>query len=112
MMTDSLIEIDYLKTGEIISKTRREKGYTIEELCDMLDIAEQSYHKWRSGYCLPTLDKLLAMSVIFETPLENLVYFTVNKERIIYTGGHSRSKPLLDWKKDFADFCEEADFDR
>jgi transcriptional regulator with XRE-family HTH domain len=45
--------------GEKISKLRKEKNYTQEQLADVLGVSRQSISKWELNVAYPETDKLL-----------------------------------------------------
>ena len=57
-----------LKIGEKISKYRKLKGYTQEQLGELVGVSGQAVSKWENGgvpdtYLLPTISKVLGVSI-------------------------------------------------
>ncbi len=57
-----------LKIGEKIAKYRKEKGYTQEQLGELVGVSGQAVSKWENGgvpdtYLLPTISKALDVSI-------------------------------------------------
>lgn len=57
-----------IKIGEIIAKYRKEKGYTQEQLGELVGVSGQAVSKWENGgvpdtYLLPTISKVLDVSI-------------------------------------------------
>ncbi len=52
---------------------RREKGYSQENLADMLDVSRQSVSKWESGTAMPEIDKLVSIATIFGVSIDSLL---------------------------------------
>lgn len=65
--------IDVKATGEKIHKLREENHYTITEICSMIGVSPQAYYKWRHGRGLPTIDNLVVLSQLFQTPIDSLI---------------------------------------
>ena len=61
-----------MKFCEKLQKLRREKGYSQEQLADLLDVSRQSVSKWESGTTYPEMDKLLSLCKIFNVTLDDL----------------------------------------
>ena len=61
--------MDQIKIGEYISKKRKEKNLTQEELAEKLGITDRAISKWENGYCMPDasniplLCKILGISI-------------------------------------------------
>lgn len=50
--------MDHLKTGEVISKRRRELGLTQNQLAKTLNISFQAVSKWENGTAYPDIEML------------------------------------------------------
>ena len=59
--------------GEQIQALRKSAGLSQEELGDKLGVALQSVSKWESDLTIPELDKLIAMSRLFEVSVGELL---------------------------------------
>lgn len=59
--------------GEQIQALRKAAGLSQEELGERLGVARQSVSKWESGATVPELDKLIAMSKLFEVSVGTLL---------------------------------------
>ena len=51
--------------GERISRLRKERGWSQEELAGRLEVTRQSISKWESGTSVPDLEKILRMGELF-----------------------------------------------
>ena len=61
-------------TGENIKKIAKEKGYSAEKLKETLGMGDKSnIYKWFRGDILPSIDNLLALSILFETGINDLI---------------------------------------
>ena len=63
--------INMVKTGENICALRMSKGLSVRKLQALLGFATpQAIYKWQQGITLPSIDNLVALSVLFEVPME------------------------------------------
>lgn len=69
-----------MKIGEKIIVLRKEKGYSQEELANMLDVSRQSVSKWELNTSIPDLDKIIKLSEIFQVSVDSLV----KEDEIVY----------------------------
>jgi len=54
-------------------RLRREKGYSQEQLADLMNVSRQSVSKWEAGQATPELKKLVSLANIFGVTLDNLI---------------------------------------
>lgn len=52
---------------------RKSKDLTQEQLAERLDVSRQSVSKWESGQAVPELDKIIALSNIFDVTTDYLL---------------------------------------
>ncbi|MCO7125238.1 helix-turn-helix domain-containing protein [Sporolactobacillus shoreicorticis] len=52
---------------------RKQKGWSQEKLAENLGVSRQAVSKWESGQSLPDLDKLIALSDLFDVSIDSLV---------------------------------------
>ena len=79
--------IDLAATGENIIRLRERKGLSVRDLQDYFGFeAPQAIYKWQSGKSLPTVDNLFALSVLLETPMNEIIV-RVQPARIIRPQG-------------------------
>lgn len=71
-----------MKFCEKLQKLRKEKGYSQEQLADMLDVSRQSVSKWESGTTYPEMDKLLSLCKIFDVTLDDLTNDDISTNNI------------------------------
>lgn len=71
-----------MKFCEKLQKLRKEKGYSQEQLADLLDVSRQSVSKWESGTTYPEMDKLLSLCKIFDVTLDDLTNDEVSEATI------------------------------
>ncbi len=65
--------MDAKKTGNIISKYRRKKNLTQEELARKLYITSKVVSKWERGLSFPDISVLIPLSEILELSLYDLL---------------------------------------
>ncbi len=58
---------------ERIQELRKAKGLSQEQLADILGVSRQAVSKWEGGQSLPEVEKLLAMSELFEVPVDYIL---------------------------------------
>lgn len=62
-----------MKFYEKLSGLRREKGYSQEQLADLMGVSRQAVSKWEAGQTMPDLTKLIMLSDLFHVTLDELV---------------------------------------
>lgn len=65
--------MDYVKTGQLIARARREKGMTQRDLADRLHITDRAVSKWERGVSFPDVATLEPLSKVLELPLSQLI---------------------------------------
>ena len=58
-----------MTTGQRIAAKRKEQGLSQEALGERLGVSRQSIYKWESDASLPEIEKLVALSRLFEVPV-------------------------------------------
>ncbi len=61
---------------------RKQKGFSQEELANRLNVSRQTVSKWEVGDSTPDMEKLIAMSDLFDVSLDKLV---MGKEEVSAT---------------------------
>lgn len=79
---------------------RKQKGMSQEELASRLNVSRQTVSKWEVGDSTPDMEKLVAISDLFEVSLDQLV---MGKEPVTEKSGE---KPTLD-KSEFLNVMNE-----
>lgn len=73
--------IDLKMTGENIRRIRIEKQLTIRQIRDFMGFEyDTAIYKWQRGDSLPSLDNMLALGRLFETPVEQIIVFTAEAD--------------------------------
>ena len=69
--------------AEKIMQLRKKNGWSQEELAGKLGVSRQSVSKWESAMSIPDLDKILAMSEIFEVSTDYLLKDNLVQEEYV-----------------------------
>ena len=73
--------VDLVQTGQNIQLLRQQRGISVRQLQGMLGFATpQAIYNWQHGVSLPTVDNLVALSVIFAVPLETILEIQTNTQ--------------------------------
>lgn len=59
--------------AETLTRLRREKGLSQEQLADLTDVSRQAVGKWEAGQSMPDLPRLIALADLFGVTLDALV---------------------------------------
>lgn len=59
--------------SEKLLTLRKARDLTQEELAEKLNVSRQSVSKWESGQAVPELDKIVAMSAVFDVTTDYLL---------------------------------------
>lgn len=62
-----------MEFSEKLLTLRKAKDLTQEQLAEKLNVSRQSVSKWESGQAVPELDKIVAMSVVFDVTTDYLL---------------------------------------
>ena len=66
--------IDLKATGKNISRLRRSSGLSVREIQGALGLtAPQAIYKWQRGESLPSVDNLLALSILFGVSMDDIL---------------------------------------
>lgn len=83
--------IDLTATGRNITRLRKAKGLSVRDIQTWYGFEEpQAIYKWQHGKCLPTVDNLVALSVLLEVPMNEILVLTNNKPESV-TGQQAES---------------------
>ncbi len=75
---------------------RKQKGLSQEELANRLNVSRQTVSKWEVGDSTPELEKLVAMSDLFEISLDELV---LDKEPVRVGGDSGKAEIVSEIKE-------------
>ena len=71
------VQIDLPATGANIRRLRREKGFSVIKIQELLDVGDpQTVYQWEWGRNLPTIEHLIALSILLETAVEKLIIWS------------------------------------
>ncbi|NLO08886.1 MAG: helix-turn-helix transcriptional regulator [Clostridiales bacterium] len=62
-----------MRLGDKLIQLRRERGYSQEQLANMLDISRQSVSKWEADQSIPEISELIMISDIFNVSVDSLL---------------------------------------
>lgn len=68
--------MDDFKTGEVISKKRRELGLTQNQLADLLGISFQAISKWENNVTYPDVLMLPKLAMALHTTVDALLGYS------------------------------------
>ncbi len=68
--------MDHLKTGEVISKRRKEMGLTQNQLAKTLNISFQAVSKWENGTAYPDIEMLPKLAAALNTTVDALLGYS------------------------------------
>ncbi|MBQ3346623.1 MAG: helix-turn-helix transcriptional regulator [Synergistaceae bacterium] len=75
-LTSTFPVIDLQKTGRNIEKYRKDSGLTVRDLQEYFGFEyPQAIYKWQHGECLPAVDNLLALALLFGIKIEDLLVY-------------------------------------
>ena len=89
-----------MEVSNRLYQLRKQKGMSQEELANRLNVSRQTVSKWEVGDSTPDMEKLVAISDLFEVSLDQLV---MGKEPVTEKSGE---KPTLD-KSEFLNVMNE-----
>ena len=70
----SMPTVNLAMTGANIRAIRKQRGLSVKDLQDIFGFATpQAIYKWQHGESLPTVDNLVALSVIFSVPIDAIL---------------------------------------
>jgi transcriptional regulator with XRE-family HTH domain len=74
MFMNEIPAINMVATGQRITELRQASGMSVRELQDVFGFATpQAIYKWQRGTAMPTIDNLVALSVIFGVTIDDII---------------------------------------
>ena len=62
------------KTGQNIARLMKENNLTVKDLQEAFGFEyPQAIYKWLRGECLPTIDNLVVLALLFKTTIDKIV---------------------------------------
>lgn len=66
--------VDMKQTGQNICALREQRGISVKQLQLLMGFGTpQAIYKWQHGESLPTVDNLVALSAIFDVPIDAIL---------------------------------------
>ena len=66
--------IDLVRTGQNITRLMEKNNIKVSDLQEIFGFEyPQAIYKWKRGDCLPTIDNLLVLSVVFKTTIDKII---------------------------------------
>ena len=62
---------------------RKGKGLSQLELAETLNVSRQAVSRWEAGTSVPTMEKLIALSKLYDIPLDELVHQKEEQENTV-----------------------------
>ena len=70
----NLPTIDMIRTGQNITRLRRQAGLSVRDLQDIFGFAApQAIYKWQQGVALPTIDNLVVLAAVLQVRMDDIV---------------------------------------
>ena len=70
----NLPTIDMIRTGQNISRLRKQIGLSVRDLQDIFGFATpQAIYKWQQGAALPTIDNLVVLAAVLRVRLDDIL---------------------------------------
>lgn len=100
--------MDTKKIGKFIAEKRKEKGYTQEELGNILGVSNKTISRWENGNYMPDLSLLIPLSETLNITLNELLIgekieeekiIEVTEENLKNTIGYTQEKIDTEYKK-------------
>lgn len=77
MVTMTFPTLDLKATGANIAALRKAKGYSVRDLQEFFGFEQpQAIYKWQWGQSLPSVDNLYALSLLLDTPINDILVST------------------------------------
>ena len=66
--------IDMIKTGQNISRLRKQEGLSVRDLQDIFGyVTPQAIYKWQQGVALPTIDNLVVLAAVLQVRMDDIL---------------------------------------
>ena len=81
-MTMTFPTINLVATGQNIAKLRKAAGLSVKDLQDIFGFATpQAIYKWQKGAAMPTIDNLVALAMIFQVKMDDIIVVDPRDDR-------------------------------
>ena len=79
--------INMKATGARITELRKQCGLKVKDISDFMGFTEpQAVYKWQRGESLPSLDNIFALSVLFNTTIEDIIVSDMVADVVFFMG--------------------------
>ena len=79
--------INLRKTGENITRMRKDAGISVRELQVMFGFTNpQAIYSWQNGRCLPTVDNFIILASILGTTIDELISVEEDEQEDVEAG--------------------------
>lgn len=104
----SIVRGEYMEIGSKIKKLRLREGFTQEKLAEQLGVSFQTISKWENSVCMPDIEMLPKISILFGITIDELFSITAEQRlhRIENMLDDERELPYSIWQ-DNVDFLKE-----
>ena len=97
--------MNQIKIGQFISQKRKEKGYTQQQLGDLLGVTGKTISRWETGNYLPPAECLILLSGIYGVSInEILAGERVAREEFVEIAEKNITSTLKELEKDYQKF--------
>lgn len=77
--------IDPQATGRNILRLRQSRGLSVKDIQNYFGFEEpQAIYKWQRGMTLPSVDNLVALSILLEVRMDEIIVLTDNRINFVY----------------------------
>lgn len=83
-----------LTMGETIARLRKSKGYTQDQVANLLGVSPQAVSKWENGHALPDIALLPAIARVMNTSIDRLL---TGQDSIVPAGPYDQEYQLQDY---------------
>ena len=91
--------MDTKKIGKFISKNRKRKGLTQEQLGELLGVSNKTISRWENGNYMPDLSLLIPLSEVLNISLNELLNGEYITEDKIMTTTEKSLKDTINYSK-------------
>ncbi len=79
-----MLKFDNLATGANIRYYRKAAGYSVDQVCQYLDIGRQTtVYEWESGKQLPSLTHIAELAYIYHTTIDSILVSSPEEEELL-----------------------------
>ena len=65
--------MDQIKIGAFLKELRNQKGLTLEQFAEIINVSNRTISRWENGYHLPDLDVLLELAGYYGVDLQEIL---------------------------------------